>query len=339
MVSVLGIAGYIPRYRLRAEEARLAWNSPGRAEGERAVPGPDETVLSMARTAAEGALARAGVPPVRLRSVHLCTTSAPYGERSLASSLALALGAPPTALPFDHGLSPRASSIALLSCRNPPSGAIDLVAGADSLLGAPGSPFEQAAGSGSGAFVVGHTGPGIARLEGAYSHTTDLAERWRPAGEDYPRQTDERFARTHGYAEPVTAAVQGLLEALGRKPADYVHLSLQAPQPRWAADAARALGFPKERLRDLSGGVGDAGCGSLPLGLASALEVARPGERVLAVSFGSGGADALSFAVEKGLGPARERAPTVEAMLREKVVVDYVTALRYRKILRKGGGE
>lgn len=335
MTALTGFAGYVPRYRIRAQEFAKAWNSPGRAEGERAVPAPDETVLTMARTAAEGAMARASVPPERLGSVRFCTLSSPYAERSLASPLAHALGAPPSVLPVDYGLSARAPALALLSCND---AGPHLVVAADALPGAPGSPLEAAVGAGAGAAVVG-PGPGFARLEGSRSHSTDLAERWRPAGEPYPRQADERFARTHGYMEPVAAAVRSLLEALGRKPADYAHVFLQAPQPRWSADAARTLGLPKEGLRDPSRDVGDAGCGSFLLGLAAALEVARAGERVLAVSFGSGGADALSFVVERELGEARSRAPTVEAQLREKEYVDYVTALRYRKVLRKGGGE
>jgi hydroxymethylglutaryl-CoA synthase len=335
MAAILGFAGYVPRYRVRALEFARAWGSPGRADGERAVPAPDETVLTMARAAAEGALARASLSPGRLASVRLCTLSPPYAERSLAASLAHALGAPPAALPVDHGLSARGAALALLSCDG---AGPHLVAGADALAGAPGSPFEAAAGAGAGAAVVG-PGPGFARLEGSRSHSTDLAERWRPSGEAYPRQADERFARTHGYLEPVAAAVKGLLETVGRRPAEYAHLFLQAPQPRWAVEAAKGLGFPKERLRDPSAETGDAGCGSFLLGLAAALEGAKAGERVLAVSFGSGGADALSLVVEGDPGTTLSRAPTVEALLREKEPVDYVTALRYRKVLKKGGGE
>ncbi|MEM3087029.1 MAG: hypothetical protein QXO51_02615 [Halobacteria archaeon] len=335
MTAILGFAGYVPRYRIRAQEFARAWGSPGRADGERAVPAPDETVLTMARTAAERALARASLPPERLASVRLCTVSSPYAERSLAAPLAHALGALPSALPLDHALSARGAALALLSCDG---AGLHLVAAADVLAGAPGSPLEAAAGACAGAAVVG-PGTGLARLEGARSHSTDLAERWRPSGETYPKQADERFARTHGYMEPVAAAVEGLLETLGRKPADYAHLFLQAPQPRWAADAAKGLGFPKERLRDPSRETGDAGCGSFLLGLAAALEAAKAGERVLAVSSGGGGADALSFLVERDPGATLSRAPTVEALLREKEYVDYVTALRHRKVLKKGGGE
>lgn len=335
MATLTGFAGYIPRYRIRAQEFAKVWSSPGRAEGERALPAPDESVLAMARSAAEGAIARASLPPERLASVRFCTLSSPYAERSLATSLAHALGVPPSALPLDYALSPRAPALALLTCGD--AGA-HLVVAADALSGAPGSPLEAAAGAGAGAVIVG-TAPGFARVEACRSHSTDLAERWRPTGASHPRQTDERFARTRGYLETVTAAVHSLLEATGRKPADYAHVFLQAPRPRWSADAARALGFSKERLRDPSGEIGDAGCASFLLGLVAALEAAKPGERVLAVSFGSGGADALSLVVERGAESARSKVPTIETQLREKEYVDYVTALRYRKVLKKGGGE
>lgn len=334
MASILGFAGYVPRYRIRAQEIGLAWSSPGRGDGERAVPALDETVLSMARAAAEPALRRARVGAARLRSVHLCTLSGPYAERSLATSLAFGLGAVPTALPFDHGLSPRAPALALLSCANSAAGT-DLVVGVDALRGAPGSPLEASAGAAGGALVLG-PGPGAAKLEGAHSHATDFAERWRPADARYPRQADERFARGRGYLDHVTVAVRGLLEKLGRRPEEYAHVVLQSPSPRWGSDALRALGFRKEQLRDLFGSVGDAGCGSLPLSIASVLEVARPGERLLAVSYGSGGSDALSFEAEPGVEEARDGGPTVERMLQEKEYVDYVTYLRHQRVLRKG---
>jgi hydroxymethylglutaryl-CoA synthase len=69
----------------------------------------------------------------------------------------------------------------------------------------------------------------------------------------------------------------------------------------------------------------------VPVGLAAALDVAKPGERILLVSYGSGaGSDALSFRViaeRKSLFP-------VQAEAAKKEYVDYVQYLKLKGAIK-----
>ena len=80
--------------------------------------------------------------------------------------------------------------------------------------------------------------------------------------------------------------------------------------------------------------VGNAYAGSSLLGLTAILDEAKPGDRVLLVSFGSGaGSDAFSLRVTDKIEECRDRAPRTEAYVARRKAIDYGTYVRYRKKL------
>ena len=64
------------------------------------------------------------------------------------------------------------------------------------------------------------------------------------------------------------------------------------------------------------------------------LDQARPGDRLLIVSFGSGaGSDALSFVVTEAIEDRRHKAPSTRDYIARRKSIDYGLYVRYRNKL------
>jgi hydroxymethylglutaryl-CoA synthase len=116
-------------------------------------------------------------------------------------------------------------------------------------------------------------------------------------------------------------------------PEDYAHVIFHQPNAKFPQRAARMLGFTDEQLTAgmLVSVIGNTYAGSPVIGLAAVLDVAKPGERVLLVSYGSGaGSDAFSLSITERLLEARDRAPTTQDYIDRRTEVDYATYARYR---------
>ncbi len=80
--------------------------------------------------------------------------------------------------------------------------------------------------------------------------------------------------------------------------------------------------------------VGNTYAGSAMLGLTAILDEARPGDRVLMVSYGSGaGSDAVSLRITDKIVERRDRALRTQAYVERRKTIDYGTYVRYRKKL------
>jgi len=79
--------------------------------------------------------------------------------------------------------------------------------------------------------------------------------------------------------------------------------------------------------------MGNTYSGSSPTGLAAILDVARPGDLILMVSFGSGaGSDAFIFQATDHLPAIQDRAPKIRALLgQNRRYLDYGQYARYRR--------
>ena len=93
------------------------------------------------------------------------------------------------------------------------------------------------------------------------------------------------------------------------------------------------LGFRADQIEAglLVDRIGNAYAGSALLGLAAVLDEARPGDRILLVSFGSGaGSDAFSLVVTEHIEARRDRAPLTRAYVARRTPIDYATYARFR---------
>jgi hydroxymethylglutaryl-CoA synthase len=100
------------------------------------------------------------------------------------------------------------------------------------------------------------------------------------------------------------------------------------------------LGFTKEQIEPgrLSPTLGNTYSGSSPMGLTAVLDIAKPGDRILMVSYGSGaGSDAFIFTATERLLDVRDKAPKTRTLLdTNKVYIDYGTYAKFRGKIRKG---
>lgn len=336
-VGIAGYGAYVPMYRLPSTEVRRVWFG-GQGRGpirEKSVPGLDEDVITMSIEAGRNALRRGRVPPSALRAAWVGSESHPYAVKPTGTVVAEALGAGPEILAADWQFACKAGTEAL-------NGAIGLVGssaadyalavGMDTAQGRPGDALEHTAGAGGAAFVVGPAEASIAVFEGAISRVTDTPDFWRRPGAKYPSH-GARFTGAPAYFGHVEAAGRQLLDELGASPGDFAHAVFHQPNTKFPEKSARALGFTPEQTRAglLADRIGNTYAGAALIGLTAILDLARPGDRVLVVAFGSGaGADAFALRVTERALDRVEGVPTTEDYIRRRVELDYAMYARHR---------
>jgi hydroxymethylglutaryl-CoA synthase len=97
------------------------------------------------------------------------------------------------------------------------------------------------------------------------------------------------------------------------------------------------LGFEKEQWVTglLVPIVGNTYAGASILGLTAVLDIAKSGDKILCISFGSGaGSDAFSIEVTDKIIGRQQLAPTTQAYINRRVEIDYATYVRYRQKLQ-----
>ena len=175
----------------------------------------------------------------------------------------------------------------------------------------------------------------LACLEGSYSFVTDTPDFFRRPYRHYPEHGG-RFTGEPAYFKHITGAVQALLEELALQPADFAAAVFHQPNVKFPQRVAQMLGFGKEQIKVglLSGMVGNTYAAAAMLGLTAVLDVARPGDRILLASFGSGaGSDAFSFVVTEGIQERQALAPVTRDYLARRKQIDYAVYVRYRRKL------
>lgn len=342
-VGITGYGAYVPRYRLPAVEVSRVWKGGqgGTPIKEKSVPGLDEDVVTMSIEAARNALARAGLAdPALIRAVWVGSESHPYAVKPTSTIVAEAIGATPLTQAGDWEFACKAGSEAFQAAVGFVGSGMAryaLAIGMDTAQARPGDALEYTAAAGGAAYLVGPAQESLAVLEGSLSYVTDTPDFWRRAYQHYPSHGG-RFTGQPAYFKHVTAAAQGLMEALGRKAADYKYAVFHQPNVKFPRTAAKQLGFTPAQYETglLSGEIGNTYAGSSLIGLAAVLDVAAPGDLILVVSYGSGaGSDAVSFRITEGILERQKRAPTTRDYIARRVEIDYATYARFTRKLRK----
>ena len=340
-VGLVGYGAYVPRFRIRAQEIARIWRGgldslPIR---EKAVPGLDEDSVTMAIEASRNALRRAGIDAKALRAVWVGTESKPYAVKPSGTLVAEALNTTPNVLAGDLEFACKAGTEALqaaIALVGSNMADYALAVGVDAAQGKPGDELEYTAGAGGAACIVGPEEESLARLEGSYSYVTDTPDFFRQPEQPYPVH-GSRFTGEPSYFSHVLGAARHLMEALGYGPGDYAHVVFHQPNDKFPRQAAKRLGFRPEQVERgmLVTDIGNAYAGSSLLGLTAVLDEARPGDRVLLVSYGSGaGSDAFSWVVTDRIGAAAGLAPQTRDYLARREEIDYGTYVRFRGKLK-----
>ncbi|MCD6235942.1 MAG: hydroxymethylglutaryl-CoA synthase [Thaumarchaeota archaeon] len=341
-VAIHGYGGYVPRYRIKDEEIGKAWGKSASEVPimEKTVAGIDEDTATMAVEAARIALKRAGIDPRKIKAIHVGSESKPYAVKSTGTIVAEAIGAAPSALAADLEFACKAGSEALqLIAGLIESGRIEygLAIGADTAQGRPGDHLEFTAASGAAAFILGrYSDDAVASLEAWFGYVTDTPDFWRRPFDHYPMHA-WRFTGQPAYFRHILGAVRGLLENDGYSPDEIDYFVFHQPNVKFPLAAARSLGVDKSKISPglIAGVLGNTYSACSLLGLVSILDQAKPGERILVASFGSGaGSDAFLIRVLDGIVERRDRAPRLKAFIDDKIYIDYARYLKFRgKIL------
>jgi len=346
-VGIVGYGVYIPRYRIRVEEIAKVWGDDpenvkrGLLIEEKSVPAPDEDTATIAVEAARNAVKQTGIDPQDIGAIYVGSESHPYAVKPTATIVAEAIEATPDLTAADYEFACKAGTVGIQTCM----GAVEagmikygMAIGSDTAQGAPGDALEYTAAAGGCAFIVGRNeNKSLATIDDTYSYTTDTPDFWRREMRSYPKHGG-RFTGKPAYFKHVLAAANGLLRKLQLTPQDFAHVVFHQPNGKFPLLAAKELGFSNEQVKLglMAPKIGNTYSGSTMIGLAAILDQAKPGERILAVSYGSGaGSDAFSIVVRDGIEDKRDAAPKVLDYVDQRVLIDYATYVKFRKLLVK----
>jgi len=287
--KLLAYATYQPHYRLTRGSINAALTGTSRGSGARTVAGYDEDAVSMA-VAATRAL---GGGTGEADHLYFATTNSPLLDKSCSLIVHAASGMHGRAFALD--LTGLRSGFGALKAASESGGVAAL---ADLRTGRPGSAEEIDGGDGAAAFFFGDGDDAIAEVLGSASVPMEVMDAWRTPGTSYALIGEDRFV-----GHVLAQAVQEVVTEIGKRsghtetPTTSVVSTLNR---RLASSLRESIGAEsgaeiQDPHRENTGYCGAADIGLL---LASALDAAKAGDTILAVSAG-GGADALLLRVLK----------------------------------------
>ncbi len=334
--GIVGYGVYTSRFRI--------------AEGgiQRSVPFTDEDAVTASVEAGKLALIHSAVDSAQVGKVYVGSESNPYAVKPIAAKVAqvLKLGeedgdvqgvdAIDTEFACKAATSMFKDATALVNY--PRSGVkYAMVIGADNSQaaprGCPGGELDLFVGYGGAAFIFGKQDV-IAEIEGWYSVTSDTPDFWRRDGEPYPMHGG-RFTGDPAYFKHVRKTTSKLMTKLNLKPGDVDYFVAHQPNPAFPVKVAKDLGFKDEQyscsLQVNKFGNTYSGCS--PVGLAAVLDVAKPDQRILVASYGSGaGSDAYLLRTTSQLLDKRQRQKMNVKYQNENPFVEFVDYITYRRL-------
>lgn len=218
-----------------------------------------------------------------------------------------------------------------------------LAVGSDVALYPPGG-AELTQGAGAAAILVGSGPEVIARPLGSVALAAHVDDFFRRDGQEYPRYNAR--SSKQAYVELCSGAVAGLLDKLGLSLRDFSMAVFHVPYPGLTLDLARnGLSMSSADIARMvepylvGRHTGNTYTASCLLSLISALENARPGEKILVCSYGSGAvACALGFEV---VAPVTSRRPQLQRMLDGGELISFgayeLWRQRYTQLRSQGG--
>ncbi len=334
--GIVGYGVYTSKFRIR--EGNM----------ERSVPFVDEDAITAAVEAGKLSLIHSGIGSSHVGKVYVGSESNPYAVKPIASKVAqvLKLGEEEEDMQgvdaVDTEFACKAATSMFkdaASLVNYPKSDIQhaMVIGTDNSQAAPrdcpGGELDLFVGYGGCAYIIGKHDV-IAEIEGWYSCTSDTPDFWRRDGEPYPMHGG-RFTGDPAYFKHVQKGASKLMERLDMQIQDIDYFVAHQPNIRFPVRVAKRLGFKEEQyLPSLQvARFGNTYSGSSPVGLAAVLDIAKPDERILIVSYGSGaGSDAYSLITTKQiLDKRKHQKMTVEYQV-ENPFIEYIDYTTYRRL-------
>ena len=342
MIGIVGYGSYLPRYRIKVEEIAHQWGRDSKAVKrglmlkEKTVPGIDEDTITISVEAGKNALRRAGIDPAEIGALYIGSESHPYAVKPSGTVVAEALGIVPNVHIADYEFACKAGTEAMFVAHGlVKAGLLDYAMGigADTSQGAPGDALEFSASAGGSAFIFGKDNIVVEVLE-TFSYTTDTPDFWRREGAFYPLHGG-RFTGEPAYFKHILGAGKAILEKGGYKASDFAYAIFHMPNGKFPLTVGKKLGFTKEQMEPgwVVPLMGNTYSGSSPTGFSATLDVAKPEDLILLVSFGSGaGSDAFVFKVTEKINEVRDKAEKVKDMLENNRIYRWLLIWQSRGI-------
>jgi len=273
--------------------------------------------------------------------LYVGSESHPYAVKPTGTVVAEAIRASPNLTVADLEFACKAGTAGIQMCMGlVGSGMVKygVAIGADTSQGAPGDALEYSASAGGAAYLIGSKKI-IAKINKTLSYTTDTPDFWRREGSPYPSHGG-RFTGEPAYFKHIGSAAKLMFDEMNTKPADYKYAVFHQPNGKFPTRIAKELGFGDEQIKDglLTPYIGNTYSGAVPLGLASVLDVAEPGDRIFVVAYGSGaGSDAFDITVTDEIKKFRKLGQTVADMLKDTIQLDYGLYAKFKGKIVMGG--
>ncbi|MEJ2282500.1 MAG: SDR family NAD(P)-dependent oxidoreductase [Desulfobacterales bacterium] len=339
MIGITSYGAYIPRLRLdrMAIFQAMGWFAPAImmvAQGERSMCNWDEDAVTMAVEASRDCLR--GRDKSKLDALYLASTTLPFADRQNAGIVSAALNLKDDMLTADHTASQKAATTALITAlESIQSGQRHniMVTASDSRETKTAYFYEMWFGDGAAALTVGDDDV-IAEFKGSYSLSMDFVDHYRGADKKYDYVWEERWTRDAGYGEIIPAVITGLFDKLGIGMDDVDRLVYPCFFKRDHRSIAAGLGATPEKLVDNMHEVcGETGAAHSFMMFISALEEARPGDRILMCGFGQG-ANALYFEVTDKIAKLTDRNGVAGSLANKKTTDNYLKWLKFRGLIK-----
>jgi hydroxymethylglutaryl-CoA synthase len=345
MSGIIGYGVYLPKYRIKTEEIAGVWgkDSSEVIEGlrvkEKTVPGFDEDAVTMGVEAGLSAIAMAKIEKSELGSIYVGSESHPYVVNPTATSIAGFLGIGNDYMAADLEFACKAATAGMqITLGLLDSGKISygMVIGSDTAQGKPSDVLEYTAASGACAYILGDKQDEImAEVLISSSYSSDTADFWRRDGQRYPSHFG-RFSGEPAYFGHVVSEGKKLLEESRMKAMDFDYCVFHMPNGKFPRAAAKKLGFADDQLAPslVVDTIGNPYSASSLLGLAAVLDIAKPGQKIFFVSYGSGaGSDGFIFQTTKNIQERQKMCVPLREQAERKIYISYPEYLRKMKVL------
>jgi hydroxymethylglutaryl-CoA synthase len=342
-IGIIGYGTYIPRFRITIDEIAKANNEVSKkihqtiAIKEKSVHGKDEDSVTMAICASQNALKRTNLKPESIEAIYIGSESHPYSVKPSATIIGQALGIGNNYLAADMEFACKSGTAALQVCAGVVSSNIcnyAIAIGSDTAQAKPGSILEYTSAAGSAAFIIGKNPPEwCASIDKTISISSNTPDFWRRNRQKYPTHAG-RFTANPSFFQHTMQTTQQILKIMNMKTTDFDHVVFHQPNGKFPIIAAKKLGFSSKQFSTslLVSEIGNTYSASSLLGLSAILDEAKPNQKILLVSYGSGsGSDAFIISTTNRITRMQKKAQKVKCQISMK---KYILYSEYRKNLK-----
>lgn len=340
MSGIVGYGVYIPRYRLKLSEIAQMWQKnpdeiiAGLKVSEKAVPAFDEDAITIGIEAGRRAFDMAQIDPNKIGCVYFGSESHPYAVNPSSSIAAEYLGIGNNYLAADLEFACKAATAGIQIAFGLIEGKqvnYGLAIGSDTAQGRPHDALEYTSASAGCAYILGNKKTEIiANILMTSSFTSDTPDFWRRDGMRYPSHFG-RFTGEPAYYAHVLSEGKSLLSKSKLTPSDFSYCVFHMPNGKFPRVVAKKLGFSSAQLAPslIVDKIGNPYSASSLTGLAAVLDIAKPKQKILFVSYGSGaGSDGFIFETTANLLQKRKKGLSVSSQIEKKQYISYATYLK-----------